>query len=254
MNDNNKIIFLCSLAGSCLASYVLGIRDRHQDNMLVKDGNIFFHIDFGHLWNQGPLIDAPRISIPMRIKANLSQDEWSTFEQLCLDGFDVLLTHRNLIKNTCVTLFQPITKPNPSIIEQFVGGSNSLMLEISVPEAKLRFEKLLIKSLANHHVRRKLKKWAHGLGRSSGPEPTKKKVLGDSLQKDGGGKSPLNKESVAKEVYERKVSEKRELKDMLEKKGGRKKGIKRGGKKGIKRGGKKGVGKKRNFYSGEKRR
>lgn len=65
--------FLSSVAGSLLAGFVLGIRDRHQDNMLVKDNHVFFHIDFGHLWNQGPLVDAPRMAVPTRLKANLDQ-------------------------------------------------------------------------------------------------------------------------------------------------------------------------------------
>jgi hypothetical protein len=165
LEQDQKNILLSSLAGSCLASYVLGIRDRHQDNMLIKDDHIFFHIDFGHLWNRGPIIDAPRISIPMRFKAKLAA-EWPRLEQLCLEGFKVLFQHGDLIKTLCATLFKSTTE-NSMIIEQFVRGRNSLMLDMSELEANGRFEKILTKSLENHHVRRKIKNWAHELSRSN---------------------------------------------------------------------------------------
>jgi hypothetical protein len=41
LTAEDKYTFILSMAGSYIACWVLGIRDRHQDNMMIKDNRMY---------------------------------------------------------------------------------------------------------------------------------------------------------------------------------------------------------------------
>lgn len=46
-----------SAACSYIAGFVLGLRDRHHDNLLISEDGTLFHVDFGFILNDAPSLD-----------------------------------------------------------------------------------------------------------------------------------------------------------------------------------------------------
>eukprot|EP01084_Bolivina_argentea_P001685 3117_1 len=95
-NMNNLI---ASAVGSCLCSYIVGVRDRHHDNILIKkDKGILFHIDFAYILGESVTgLDASRVSIPSNFVKVLGNDNWNKFIDKVTDCFLILRKYESEI-------------------------------------------------------------------------------------------------------------------------------------------------------------
>ena len=56
-NENIQTVrgrFIKSCAGACLLAFILGLRDRHLQNILVQKNGVLTHIDFGYILGKDP--------------------------------------------------------------------------------------------------------------------------------------------------------------------------------------------------------
>uniref|UniRef100_A0A8D0AFU6 Phosphatidylinositol 3-kinase catalytic subunit type 3 n=1 Tax=Sander lucioperca TaxID=283035 RepID=A0A8D0AFU6_SANLU len=104
--------FTLSCAGYCVATYVLGIGDRHSDNIMVRSTGQLFHIDFGHiLGNFKSKFGIKRERVPFILTHDFIHviqqgktgytEKFGSFRQYCEEAYLVLRKNGNLF----ITLF-----------------------------------------------------------------------------------------------------------------------------------------------------
>merc|ERR1712232_487162 len=75
-----EVTRLDRLAASTVAyltsGYALGIRDGHDDNIMLHKDGALFRVDFGFLFGETPTIDAPQTIIPNAVAVALSDSRW----------------------------------------------------------------------------------------------------------------------------------------------------------------------------------
>lgn len=146
--------FMFSCAGYCVATYVLGIGDRHNDNVMISRTGHLFHIDFGHFLgnvlkfgpinrDKAPFCFTPDMAFVM---GGRDHEMFKQFVGICCDAYNVLRRHGGLF----VLFFAMMLStgmPQLSCAEDVRYLHRALRLETDSADSAKFFTSLIYRSL-----------------------------------------------------------------------------------------------------------
>lgn len=96
--------FMQSLAISCCISYILGLGDRHLDNIMINGKGQIFHIDYGYLMENPmtSILTAPNIKVTTVMIDFLGGPEgifYKEFTEYIIQIYDIMRLYKNIIIN-----------------------------------------------------------------------------------------------------------------------------------------------------------
>ncbi|PGH03125.1 hypothetical protein AJ79_07452 [Helicocarpus griseus UAMH5409] len=124
--------YIKSCAGYCVITYLLGVGDRHLDNLLLAPDGHFFHADFGYILGREPKPFAPMMKLCKEMVEGMggaSSPNYLSFKQYCFTAYTTLRKSANLILN----LF-------------------SLMVDANIPDIRIEPDKVVLKVKERFHL------------------------------------------------------------------------------------------------------
>ncbi|XP_076289347.1 phosphatidylinositol-4-phosphate 3-kinase catalytic subunit Pi3K68D isoform X2 [Lasioglossum baleicum] len=147
--------FTASCAGYSVATYILGICDRHNDNIMLKTSGHLFHIDFGKFLGDAQMFgNFKRDRTPFVLTSDMAyvinggdkpSAKFHHFVDLCCQAFNVVRKHGNLILH----LFGLMTSSGiPGVTVDAVSYvQKALLPDQTNPEAAATFARMIESSL-----------------------------------------------------------------------------------------------------------
>uniref|UniRef100_A0A8C5PFU7 Phosphatidylinositol 4,5-bisphosphate 3-kinase catalytic subunit delta isoform n=1 Tax=Leptobrachium leishanense TaxID=445787 RepID=A0A8C5PFU7_9ANUR len=142
--------FTLSCAGYCIATYVLGIGDRHSDNIMIRETGQLFHIDFGHfLGHFKTKFGINRERVPFILTYDFvhviqrgkqsNSEKFDRFRDCCEKAYMILRSHGSLFLNL-FALMKAAGLPELSCSKDIQYLKDSLALGKSEEDALKHFK------------------------------------------------------------------------------------------------------------------
>lgn len=123
--------FIKNTAAYSVITYLLGVGDRHLDNIMVTANGHLFHIDYGFILGMDPKILGTKMRITNEMVDALGgpdSDSYKRFQEYCTKCFDILRRHATVFTNMLIPLTDiyknELTKEQLElqIINRFIPG------------------------------------------------------------------------------------------------------------------------------------
>ena len=145
--------YVKSCAGYCVITYLLGVGDRHLDNLLLAPDGHFFHADFGYILGRDPKPFAPQMKLCKEMVEGMGSStspHYAAFKSYCFTAYTTLRKSSNLILNLFSLMVDaniPDIKVEPGRVVEKVR--DRFHLEMSEEEAMRHFEGLIVDSVGS---------------------------------------------------------------------------------------------------------
>ncbi|ETI20718.1 hypothetical protein G647_07060 [Cladophialophora carrionii CBS 160.54] len=149
--------YIRSCAGYCVITYILGVGDRHLDNLLLQPSGHFFHIDFGFILGRDPKPFAPLIKLCKEMVEGLggtTSPQYAQFKQYCFTAYTTLRKSSSLVLNLFSLMVQS-SVTDIRLMEEQMGGMGGAVgkvrerfnLDVSEEEAVRALDQVLADSV-----------------------------------------------------------------------------------------------------------
>lgn len=163
-----------SNAGYAIITFLLGIGDRHLENLMVTNDGRLFHIDFGFILGRDPKPFPPPLKLrkeQVDAMGGTDHPRFAEFKTLCCTAYNIIRKHASLIVN----LLQLMTDANiPDLIEdkkdasaagphtanvRVQGVADKLRLDLNEAEAARHMQEILDEAISS--LMGRMHDWAH---------------------------------------------------------------------------------------------